>query len=532
MKHTFVFIWSIIVTVIATAIMSYICMATPIGPWAEPTILLLGSLLIRFVYKTVSDRVAALGLSTAAAGMGGIIATACAFSFPTLYFLQPVLFNAWLAQPIYFCTIMAALVITASALGLLVAHVVEPTVLSSESMPFSIGQLSHKMIVAQNQIKKSYELFAGMGVSGILVAIQTLFKSIPQAITIIPRMDIGAMHIARVTCKLTTLPIFVAIGFITGKILTIPLLVGVFSKYLILEPLHTFAFAHITNDNFLLAFFSGMVLQGALLSFVDVPALLMRAYKAVHKKVGTFSIQTNTMQQIAWYAPICIAVLLIPFFAYFGFSLLAQLYILIGTIICIYQLIIIAGKIGLAPLGRFATFVMVPGLLFFGFNGIQATIVATFVEVSGGVAVDALFGRKMGQLAAIDRRYIVWFQMLGVVVAALSIGAIFIMLISHLGLQTPELFAQRAQSRAVLINAYSFDYYVMACGALFAFALKYFKINSVLVLGGLAMSVDVSLLLVLGGVMAMCVKDPEEYYSFWSGVFSASSLWMVLKTLF
>ncbi|MCL5875441.1 MAG: hypothetical protein M1114_03145, partial [Candidatus Dependentiae bacterium] len=145
---------------------------------------------------------------------------------------------------------------------------------------------------------------------------------------------------------------------------------------------------------------------------------------------------------------------------------------------------------------------------------------------------DALFGRKMGQLASIDRRYIVWFQMFGVVVAALSIGAIFLMLITHFGLQTPELFAQRAQSRAVLINAYSFDYYVMACGALFAFVLKYFKINAVLVLGGLAMSVDVSLLLVLGGIMAMCVKDPEEYYSFWSGVFSASSLWMVLKTLF
>lgn len=532
MKHLFIFIWSTVATIIATAIMSYICMATPIGPWAEPTILLLGSLLVRLVYKTVSDRSTALGLSVAAAGMGGIIATACAFSFPTLFFLQPALFNAWLAQPLYFCALMAGLVIVASALGLLVAHVLEPSMLNTESMPFSIGQLSHKMIVAQNQVKKSYELFAGMGVSSTLVALQTFVKNMPQAITIIPRIDIGAIHIARVACKLTTLPIFVAIGFITGKMLTVPLLVGVFSKYLILEPLHAFIFAHISNDNFLLAFFSGMVLQGAVMSFVDVPSLFTRAYKALHKKVGTFSIQTNMMQQIAWYAPICMLALFIPFFFYFGFSLVAQLYVLVGTIICIYQLIIIAGKIGLAPLGRFATFVMVPGLLFFGFNGVQATVVATFVEISGGVAVDALFGRKMGQLASIDRRYIVWFQMFGVVVAALSIGAIFLMLITHFGLQTPELFAQRAQSRAVLINAYSFDYYVMACGALFAFVLKYFKINAVLVLGGLAMSVDVSLLLVLGGIMAMCVKDPEEYYSFWSGVFSASSLWMVLKTLF
>jgi len=46
------------------------------------------------------------------------------------------------------------------------------------------------------------------------------------------------------------------------------------------------------------------------------------------------------------------------------------------------------------------------------------------------------------------------------------------------------------------------------------------------------MSVDVSLMLILGGLIATCVKEPEEYYSFWSGVFAASSLWMLLRTLF
>jgi hypothetical protein len=314
--------------------------------------------------------------------------------------------------------------------------------------------------------------------------------------------------------------------------LAVPLLVGVFSKFFIVEPLHKLLFTMITADNFMLAFFSGMVLQGALMSFADFPALLMRAYKSFGKKSGPLTLHKSIMQQIAWYAPVITACLLIPFFLYFNFSFLAQCYLIIGSVICTYQLIIIAGKIGLAPLGRFATFVMVPGLLLFGFNAIQATLVAAFVEISGGVAVDALFGRKMGQLASIDRRYIVWYQMLGVMVTAASIGIIFWFLITHFGLQTPELFAQRAQSRAILINAYSFDYCVMLLGALFGFMLKYFKVNPVLVLGGLAMSVDVSLMLILGGLIATCVKEPEEYYSFWSGVFAASSLWMLLRTLF
>ena len=77
---------------------------------------------------------------------------------------------------------------------------------------------------------------------------------------------------------------------------------------------------------------------------------------------------------------------------------------------------------------------------------IQATIVATFVEISGGVAVDALFGRKMGQIAHIKRSSIVWYQIFGIVVTALSIGIIFWLLINHFGLQTSRIISHNAHS--------------------------------------------------------------------------------------
>lgn len=539
---TFLVVWSTMASLIATTIMSYICMATPIGPWIETTIVLIGSIIVHIFFETAATRTKILGLSTAAAGMGGIIATACGFSFPTLFFLQPEIFNAWLNQPLYFCAVMAGLVIAASSLGLLIAHIVESKMLAEPSMTFSIGQLTQKMIVAQNQIKKAYELIAGVMTSCMLAFGQSIVHIIPESIPIIPDITFGFITIQQIAFKFDLLPMFLAIGFITGKMLAVPLIVGVFAKFFLLEPLHTFAFSSTSYNNFMLAFFSGMVVQGACMSFMDFPALIRTAWNQLKQKSFSWASHRTILHNVPWHAILTASCCIIPFLWYFKFSLVAQMYIIIGSILCAYQLIIIAGKIGLAPLGRFATFVMVPGLLIFGFTAIQATIVATFVEISGGVAVDALFGRKMGQLAHIKRNHIVWYQILGILVSAMSIGIIFWLLINHFGLQSSELFAQRAQSRAILINAYHFDYCIMLIGALFGFILKYCKVNPVLVLGGLAMSIDVSLMLVIGGLMASLLtspklhraglQDPEEYYSFWSGIFATSSIIMILKTIF
>ena len=53
-------------------------------------------------------------------------------------------------------------------------------------------------------------------------------------------------------------------------------------------------------------------------------------------------------------------VAIMGFLCYTQFSLFSQLYLLAFTILCTYQMLIIAGKLGIAPLGRFATFVLLP----------------------------------------------------------------------------------------------------------------------------------------------------------------------------
>lgn len=504
---------------LATAIMSYIAMATATGPWIEPTLVLFGALILRVVSRSWSPHqfTSTLGLATAGGALGGIMATAVAWAFPTLYFLDKSLFVSWLVNPWYFCTLLSAIVLSAALLGLVIATIFEESMLRDEQMPFPIGELVYKMIAAQNQVRKSLELAFGVILAILYGVAQTCWALIPKVV------KVGSW----LTLNFDLLPMFWAIGFVTGHVIAIPLAVGVITKLAFMNPVHGHFFAHVSSGDFLMAFISGLVLQGAMLSFIEFPKMVTKAVKRFMK--------SSADEQSTWWAALPLyelgagIIIISAVLWYVGFSLIAQVYIVLATFVCTYQLLIIAGKTGLAPFPRFATFVMMPGLFLFGFDYVQITMVSVFVEVCGGVAVDILFGRKMARLAHIPRRSVVVYQFIGLLVSAIAIGIVFWLLISHFGLGTPELVAGRAQGRALLVKYSEFNIIVMLIGALYGLCLKFIHVNPTLVLGGLAMPIDLSLMLIGGGMSTYLVKDREEYYPFWSGIFAASSLWMLVR---
>jgi len=222
---------------------------------------------------------------------------------------------------------------------------------------------------------------------------------------------------------------------------------------------------------------------------------------------------------------------LVAFLTYFEFSVLMQIYLIVFSYVCTYQMVLIGGKIGLAQLGRFATFVMVPAMFIFNLSVVQVVIISTFVEICGGVATDTLFGRKIAHMANIERKKMQRYQYLGLLISAFSIGVIFWLLINHFGLGTTDLFAGRAQARKLLIEVKSFDYYILIIGLVFGFILKVIKLNPMLVLGGLLMPLNISVGLIVGGLCTLLVRDKQEWYPFWSGIFAANSVWMLVKAV-
>ncbi len=528
-----IIILTVILSLFSTTVMSYVALATPIGPWIAPTLVFI-ALLFSKVFVSMSSMSIAYAVS--AGSIGGIIATACAFSFPTIYFLDSVTFNTWMQSPFIFVMVLGGLSFLAGFFGLIIADYAEKTLIDTQNLSFPIGQLVYKMIAAQDQIKKAYELMLG----SLLTAIFSLLQGgvllsraiIPKMITLVQPLQYFIFSLPRIVINLDTVPMIWAIGFVTGHVIAIPLAAGACANLFFLNPLQKYFFTHLTMVEFTLAFCSGVVLYITAMSIFAMPKQLVNGVKKYSTHGGyanfiplsSFSLSNSTV--------ICLLVgLLIIFFSYFKLPLYVQIYLMICSIITTYQIAAIAGRIGLALLGRFATFVMVPAMLMFNINYVHMILIATFVEISGGVAADILFGRKLAQLSGISSATMRRYQLLGLVISSLSIGVIFWLLINQFGLGSAQLFAYRAQSRQLLIQAQQFDYYVLLVGALFGLILQKINLNPMLVLGGLLMPLDMTFGLVVGGFLAAVVKDKEEWYPFWSGVFATNSIIMVLRAI-
>jgi uncharacterized oligopeptide transporter (OPT) family protein len=520
---------TIVLSIFSTVVMSYISMATPIGPWIDTTLVLAGMLIFRLLrYKNYAER---LAFVTAGGSIGGILATGFGFSFPTLYFLDQQLFASWISSPLFFFASLAGLAVAAGGMGLWIANIVEHKLIVEEKLVFPVGELVQKMIAAQNQVRKAFELMVGFVSTSIFCFLQDglfAFKGIiPKSLTLIPATALSIIKIPAV--KFDILPFLWAIGFVSGHLIAIPLAVGAVARIFILEPINTVWFANISSMEFVLAFCSGMVVAGTISSLIELPSALMKAIKNLGKaKSETAGKPFGFSKEMIVEAAVVIG-LSVLFLSYFGFSLLCQAYLLIFTFIWTYQVVLIAGKMGIAPLGRFATFVMVPALFLFNLDYVQIVFIATYVEVAGGVASDVLFGRKMGHLAQFSGRKIKCYQYLGLIVSSLCVGAIFWLLINHFGLGSDALFASKAQSRKLLIHAANFDFWALVVGFVFGHLLKLVSVNPMLVLGGLLMPLNISVGLIFGGMLTLLTKQKEEYYPLWSGVSAANSLWMLIK---
>jgi len=584
---------AIILSVFSTAVMSYIAMATPIGPWIAPTLVLIALLIFKLCTQNLaqsSDSQAAdsadqtlaqspadsatqsIVLVTVAGSIGGILATGIGFSFPTLYFAGPELFNSWLARPLYFISMLAGISCAAGVFGFLLANIFEYKVIEQDNLPFPISVLIHKMVIAGNQLRKAYELIAGFLGTIIFCFLQdgvSFFQGIvPKSIQLAPSIiACGVVRIPAIAFDLW--PMLWAIGFITGHVIAVPLAVGAISRIALVDPLNAIWFCNISAIEFSFAFCSGMVLFGALESVIRMPRMVRQLYTWL---TGTVSgVQANTQttvrvldqhrenkdgskknsdkktafwQAIEWQnivgavsftEQLSLLIFVAALLLVLGFSWLQALYLLALTGIFTYQMVVIAGKWGIAPLGRFATFVMLPAMLFFSLDITRIVYIATFVEVCGGVAVDIRFGRAVAKKSNIDRRLVKRYQYLGLIVSVLTIGIACWMLVKACGLGSAQLFAYKAQSRHLLINALlngeNFSWIILLIGALFSFLLARFGCNPMLVMGGLLMPLNLSLGLIFGGILTYLVRDRQEWEPLWSGVFAANSVWMLLKAI-
>jgi hypothetical protein len=523
MKLALVF-YSILLSIFSTSVMTYITLATPIGPWMGPTLALVALVLFRpFVHSHKE-----LLLPVCAGSLGGIAATAVSFSFPTIYFLNKTFFDSFIATPYVFFFTLAGLIICAGGVGLFLAQYFASSLIDEQNLSFPIGKLNYKVLSADSSSAQKKHLGVGLlatfmyGLSGSKIFFKNVL--IPAKLKLFAARKLFFFSLPSITIAMNIAPMLIAIGFIAGHMITIPLLIGALSKIVWIDPFHTFCCSYLNDSDFLFAFCSGMVLSGAFLGIISLPKQLYNLLKKVSsEKKFTFD------KKLFFNPEFFLLLSSFVFLSFLKFSFISKLYIILFSMVCAYQIAVIAGKIGLALLGRFATFVMIPGVLLFDISALQITVLATFVELVGGIMTDALFGYRAVLEAGIERTRMRKYHILGLVVSAIVCAGTFYFLVTHFQLGSEQLFAQRAQARALLIHVTTFDYYVLAYGAFFGMILKKLKINPMLVLGGLLMPLSLSLMLMFGGALSLLVKNKEEYEPLCSGVYAGNALTMILQ---
>jgi len=554
----------VVFAIISAVILAYISIATMMGPWIAPTIVLISTILFKVFRKssnpeqTHQDQQNIILIQAIASG-GGIIATGIGFALPMLYFLDPETFKQWLSQPIYFCTIISAISFVAGALGIWIGQSISHKLLVEDKLPFPVSQLTYNVMTSQAHKEQAKNLSIGIVGTGLFCALRDGFCQfrglIPKTLTFFPGTFGNSI-------ALSASPILVALGFTAGLAVTIPLLIGMISKYLILIPLNYHAdylptslslFPVLTHEAFATAFCSGLVLSEFIIGSLRYPQIF---WDTIKKSLGFFSThvrnKTNPLRSLSpesrdnnntrdYYdrfsqlffrlEPIIALVSFFSLFWYFKFSLVSQLCLLLFIILATYHISIIGAKIGQVQLGRFSTFIMIPMILLFKPNFIQLTIICVFFHVCAATATDLLFDYKTGQFCDLSQKRVHRAQWVGLIAVSLCIGAILWLLFTNLQLGSGELIAQRGKSKALLIQTLSFNQYVIFFGFLYGLILKKFKISPTMTFGGIIMPNSITLCLILGGLISLVPKDKDRYLPLCSGIFASESLWILVSIL-
>lgn len=544
MLNFFVIIPGIIFTIFATAVLCYVSMVTMVGPWIAPIIVLLSSFLFKFRETSISNiqKYKEIALIQTIGSVGGILGTALGFSLPTLYFLDSELFNNLIENPVYFSILIAFVCLAAGGFGIWLARCFANKFVEKDKLEFPVSQMIYKMISSQSQEKQTKGMLLGLGSSGLICLLRDgffTFKGVFHKIYYIFPSFLGDK------LAIAVVPMIWAIGFIVGGKIIFPLIIGMLSKYFVLYPLNNHAnflpftlFNPLKTSDFVVAFCSGLALAELIVILLKYPKIFWKKFLAFSgydflsatknlKDVCKKGLKSSLrfLINFEFITTVLGSILLL---SYLKFNLLSQFVLLISVIIFTYQISYLSGKIGLITFGRFATFIMVPMMLLFELNFVQITFLCMFFNVCAGVASDLLFDYKIAQLCDLSFSKVHRFQWLGLIATSLCIGFFLWLLFTTFQVGSPELFAQRGWHRALLIQSLSFNLTVVFLGVLFGFLLKKLKISPMMVFGGILMPSSLTIGLVIGAAFSFIANNSQKYFSFWSGVFTGESIWILL----
>lgn len=551
----FITIMGIILTVLATATLTYISIATMIGPWIASTLVLFSAGFFSLFLE--EKRIYTLTRIQSIAAGGGAIGIAIGFTFPMLYFLDRAVFLQMMQDPLWFSGMFALGSIAAGGLGIMLGSFFIDSFIRTKKLPFPSSAITYNVIRSSGDISQAKFLFCGALLAIIFYFLQHGFFTykplVPLSISLLATWYTSGF-------LLDLSPLYWSLGFTAGLKIAFPLFIGALSKNLFTYALHeqnpwviTYCTHAPTAENIITGFCTGLILAEMILGLL--PSFVKAGKKIVHTSSwmpdffqeikNIFLISQNSLRStLDYYCTIITNVgkknklsfflvifTSILFLSLLGFSPNMQLVLLLATIISTYYICLTGGEIGMIQFGRFATFVIIIMMALFALSPLQITVSGVFFTICAATASDLLFDYKVYVLGELSPEPVAKDQWLGLIVTSLVIGGILWLLFTQFTLGSSALFAQRGQTKALLVQALRFEPFLLLCGFAYAFLLKKLKISPTMVLGGLLMPDRLVSGLVAGALLTKLFKNKDASQSFAAGVFTTETLLMIIPAI-
>jgi hypothetical protein len=482
---------------LSTATLLYISLATGLGPWIAPILAVLVGGMMRDTRRAL--------LLTISASLGGAVATGIGFSITTIFFLDPALWQQWMESPVSFCGVLCGAVLVAGGWGLYAARHTRENLIS-QNPSFPVPQVVCEAVHSSRTGIHVRLLSMGAALAAGVDGIRDIYGGS------------GSVYIA---------PLGWAAGFLAGPGVIIPLLLGMTSKYLVVQPLVAWGkysqWLAVPERDALYAVCSGLLVSGLLAG-----AWQQRA--SVAGRIGDWArwshylhvLETNRMMLGGMGLSVC------GLCVVGGMPVYGALLAVVVIALLIESLLQFAAKTGLAPYGRYMTLAMLPVMCVPGVTLVQAALVCVMVGIVGSVAVDGMHAVVIGQREFLDGKSILRAQLIGLGIAASIVGVLLWFFCSHFSLGVAPLIAHRGLSRALIMQTFQYQSVFVCIGLLLGAFFYAGGISPALVCGGLIMPSTLVCALAVGAGMRL-VQGAGTGTIFWSGVLMGDVLWNVAQ---
>lgn len=500
-------ILSVIFSVLSTGMMSYLAMTTELGSWIAPMfVVVCMALMMPFFDARWFKKHAVITIATSS--VGGMVGTCLGLSFPSFYFLHKHLFLQWIAQPWMLLLIICSFVICAGAFAFMVAYLIKDIILARPTSRFPMVHLVHNVIFVETQKMAQVLMVIGIG----FASMWNIFIAMTHAVVSVFLAQINAI------------PMLMSVGFVTGIVIAPAMLLGLFTRICIIDILQQNIVTTASTQMFLITFASGMLIAW----------FLVFLYKMCNfqKIKHVLSIRV-LMQAVSWQAKygymvgiFAIAMLLLSLW---GVSSLAQWYVMAVLILLSWYVGLIIAEVGAIEVDNYVWFILLPLIYFSSISSLAIIAIAVFTTLCLGLVVDAVFSYKLAQLANIQFSTVFRYQILACLIAAFSAAIFFFIYSKYFDLASLSVFFAKVRELDDIIQFGQFDYRVVVCGMAYGLLIRVVTTELLVVIGSVVMTPALSCWLIISGAIAHFVRNREQYYPLWFGVYAGHSLCLMIK---